>query len=44
MWGTRWFVLPNPVYGQWQQVLRGAPEQYLRRAASKTLEIPGGGK
>ncbi len=33
LWGTRWFVLPNPVYGQWQQVLRGAePERYLRRA------------
>ena len=33
LWGTRWFVLPNPVYGQWQQVLRGAdPEHFLRRA------------
>ena len=36
-WGTRWFVLPNPVYGQYQIVLLrgGNPEQYLRRAASK---------
>jgi 5'-nucleotidase (lipoprotein e(P4) family) len=32
LWGTRWFVLPNPVYGQWQQVLRAAPQSYLRRA------------
>ncbi len=32
LWGTRWFVLPNPVYGQWQQVLR-------RRAG--TLSAPG---
>ncbi len=32
MWGTRWFILPNPVYGQWQGVLRGDPAQYLRRA------------
>jgi 5'-nucleotidase (lipoprotein e(P4) family) len=32
LWGTRWFVFPNPVYGQWQSVLRGEPEQYLRRA------------
>jgi acid phosphatase len=32
LWGTRWFVFPNPVYGQWQSVLRGESEQYLRRA------------
>jgi acid phosphatase len=32
LWGTRWFVLPNPVYGQYQQVLRGDAAQYLRRA------------
>jgi len=32
LWGTRWFVLPNPMYGQFQQVLRGEPEHYLRRA------------
>ena len=31
MWGRRWFILPNPVYGQWQGVLRGDPAQYLRR-------------
>jgi 5'-nucleotidase (lipoprotein e(P4) family) len=37
LWGTRWFVLPNPVYGQWQQVLRGGdPQQYLRRAENGT--------
>jgi acid phosphatase len=32
LWGSRWFVLPNPVYGQWQMVLHGEPAQYLRRA------------
>ncbi|HTQ40381.1 MAG TPA: HAD family acid phosphatase [Pirellulales bacterium] len=32
LWGTRWFVLPNPSYGQYQQVLRGDAEQYLRQA------------
>lgn len=34
LWGTRWFVLPNPVYGQYQIVLMrgGSPEQFLRRA------------
>jgi len=34
LWGTRWFVLPNPVYGQWQVVLlkAGNPQQFLRRA------------
>jgi 5'-nucleotidase (lipoprotein e(P4) family) len=34
LWGTRWFVLPNPVYGQWQMVLlhEKDPERYLRRA------------
>src|SRR5205085_6456645 len=32
MWGSRWFILPNPMYGAYQGVLRGEPEQYLRRA------------
>ena len=21
LWGTRWFMLPNPVYGDWDQIL-----------------------
>ena len=21
LWGTRWFMLPNPVYGNWDQIL-----------------------
>ena len=21
LWGTRWFMLPNPVYGSWDQLL-----------------------
>jgi 5'-nucleotidase (lipoprotein e(P4) family) len=33
MWGTRWFILPNPMYGAYQGVLRGAPELHLRRPA-----------
>jgi len=23
MWGERWFLLPNPVYGSWERALRG---------------------
>ncbi len=25
LWGTRWFVLPNPVYGSWTRPFRGQP-------------------
>jgi len=35
LWGTRWFMLPNPVYGDWDRVLPGeAAEriQFLKRA------------
>jgi len=28
--GTRWIVLPNPVYGSWRQALGATPEQFLR--------------
>ncbi len=30
-WGANWFILPQPVYGQWQKLLQGDPAQYLRR-------------
>lgn len=24
LWGTRWFILPNPLYGSWERALPGA--------------------
>lgn len=30
--GIEWFVLPQPVYGSWQKLLKGDATQYLRRA------------
>jgi predicted secreted acid phosphatase len=32
LFGTLWFVLPNPVYGSWQSFVKEYPEQYLHRA------------
>jgi 5'-nucleotidase (lipoprotein e(P4) family) len=32
LFGTQWFVLPNPVYGHWQSFVKDNPSQYLRRA------------
>ncbi|MCB0282203.1 MAG: acid phosphatase [Calditrichae bacterium] len=29
-WGTKWFVLPNPTYGSWYNVLQAPREQYLQ--------------
>lgn len=29
LWGERWFVLPNPVYGSWRRALGSAPTDYL---------------
>ena len=29
--GTRWIILPNPVYGSWRKALGTTPEQFLRR-------------
>jgi acid phosphatase len=40
LWGTRWFVLPNPVYGDWDRRLPktvGERLLLLRRAASPTF-------
>ncbi|MCC7087054.1 MAG: hypothetical protein IT427_18800 [Pirellulales bacterium] len=31
MWGKKWFILPNPVYGDWQLILKGEPAGHLRR-------------
>ena len=36
LWGTRWFMLPNPVYGSWEQLLpkaAGERVDLLRRAS-----------
>ncbi len=33
-WGTRWFILPNPVYGSWQRALYSSP----RDARAKKLQ------
>lgn len=29
-WGTRWYMLPNPSYGSWQNVLKAPKSQYLQ--------------
>ena len=29
-WGTRWFILPNPMYGSWQRVLQAPGAEYLK--------------
>ncbi|HET7705829.1 MAG TPA: HAD family acid phosphatase [Thermoanaerobaculia bacterium] len=32
-WGTRWFVIPNPIYGSWEDVItgEGSPCEKLQR-------------
>ncbi|HSR50704.1 MAG TPA: HAD family acid phosphatase [Acidobacteriota bacterium] len=36
LWGTRWFVLPNPVYGSWTDPLRRhSARELLREAMQK---------
>lgn len=29
-WGVDWFVLPNPVYGEWEELIGPVPEAILR--------------
>jgi acid phosphatase len=36
-WGTDWFVLPNPVYGEWQKPLGKHPRDKLRPT---TMKLP----
>ena len=36
-WGVDWFVLPNPVYGEWQNLLGNDPRGKLR---STTMRRP----
>ena len=30
-WGKKWFMLPNPTYGSWINVLRDPKSQYIRK-------------
>ena len=30
-WGRKWFMLPNPVYGSWMNVLRDPKSQYIMK-------------
>jgi 5'-nucleotidase (lipoprotein e(P4) family) len=39
-WGVDWFVLPNPVYGEWQKIVGPSPAAVLRPSAMKFA--PGG--
>jgi 5'-nucleotidase (lipoprotein e(P4) family) len=37
LWGTRWFMLPNPVYGSWDQILPKTIKErmgFLKRASN----------
>ena len=29
LWGSRWFILPNPVYGSWRRALGSNPVDHL---------------
>ncbi|MGH9906596.1 MAG: HAD family acid phosphatase, partial [Pyrinomonadaceae bacterium] len=35
LWGTRWFVLPNPVYGDWERALGDGRASRLKRATDR---------
>jgi acid phosphatase len=39
-WGVDWYVLPNPVYGEWQKLLGDQPRRKLRSTAMKLPEKP----
>jgi len=34
-WGTKWFILPNPMYGSWRQVLKTPRYRYLQGIPEK---------
>lgn len=34
-WGVDWFILPNPVYGEWEKLLGDQPQQKLRATKMK---------
>jgi 5'-nucleotidase (lipoprotein e(P4) family) len=35
LWGSRWFVLPNPIYGDWERVLGAERASHLKRARDR---------
>lgn len=43
-WGRGWFILPNPVYGEWRNVLeKEAASEHLRVWCPDTLKVLKGG-
>lgn len=40
LWGSRWFILPNPAYGDWERVLGNDPARYLKRAKDQRFISP----
>jgi 5'-nucleotidase (lipoprotein e(P4) family) len=43
-WGTRWFVIPNPMYGTWERAVTGGTgtpcEQLQRKVEALRTEAP----
>ncbi len=37
-WGTKWFIIPNPMYGSWYKVLKTPPSTYLQGVTAKDSE------
>lgn len=35
LWGTLWFVFPNPIYGDWERALGSRREDVLKRASDR---------
>ena len=29
-WGTKWFIISNPMYGSWQRILKSPQHEYLQ--------------
>ena len=29
-WGTKWFIISNPMYGSWQRILKPPQHEYLQ--------------
>jgi 5'-nucleotidase (lipoprotein e(P4) family) len=39
-WGVDWFVLPNPVYGEWEKLITSDPAAILRPSGMGTAPAP----
>lgn len=39
-WGVDWFVLPNPVYGEWEKLITPNPAAILRPSGTGTAPAP----